>query len=162
MIGCLSSSNFCSSTAPRPVPEASVCNINLPEKSGLLNTESLQIQVFNLSKAFCVCSDHFTLFEAIFFIRSVRCVVMSENFAINFLLKPSKPRNYLTCFFVNGTGNSLIADTLSCTGFIFLLPVRCPKISSSPKPKEHLHDLATSLACLSASNTVLCDTPNSH
>ena len=104
MIGCLPSSNSCSSTVPSPVSEASVCKINLQEKSGLLNTETLQIRVFNLSKAFCICSDHFTLFIAFFLVKSVRGVAMSENFAINCLLKRTKQRNDLTCFCVNGTG----------------------------------------------------------
>jgi hypothetical protein len=45
-----------------PFPDASVCKINFFEKSGLRKTGSLQIQSFNLSNAFCVVSDHLTLF----------------------------------------------------------------------------------------------------
>jgi hypothetical protein len=60
------------------------------EKSGLRKTGSLQIQSFNLSNAFCVVSDHLTLFGTFFFVRSVKGTDMSENCVMNFLLKPIK------------------------------------------------------------------------
>ena len=95
------------------LPDASVCKINLLEKSGLRKTGSLQIQSFNLSNAFCVVSDHLTLFGTFFFVRSVKGTDMSENCGMNFLLKPIRPKNDRICFFVTGTGNCRMAETLS-------------------------------------------------
>jgi hypothetical protein len=51
MIGCLPSSNSCSSTAPSPVPEASVCNINLRKKYGLLNRPRKRMKIQLKTKA---------------------------------------------------------------------------------------------------------------
>jgi hypothetical protein len=48
---------------------------------------------FNLSNAFCVASDHLTLFGTFFFVRSVKGTDMSENCGMNFLLKPIRPKN---------------------------------------------------------------------
>jgi hypothetical protein len=66
-------------STPIPFPDASVCKINFLEKSGLRKTGSLQIQSFSLSNAFCVVSDHLTLFGTFFFVRSVKGTDMSEN-----------------------------------------------------------------------------------
>jgi hypothetical protein len=41
------------------------------------------------------------LFGCPFFVRYVNGAAISVNEAMNFLLYPAKPRNYLSCFFVH-------------------------------------------------------------
>ena len=110
--------------------------------------------------AFSCTSCHRTVLGCPFFVRSVSDNAIQSKFGINFLWKPTKPRNYLTCFFVTGLWTSVNNFTLSGCGFSLSSPKECPMHSKVAYPIEHLLGLAVRFASRSLSsnsrNTCQC------
>ena len=97
----------CDNIPPIAYPEASVVRTKGWEKSGRCKSGSSHNFDLKISKAICCLSVHM---NGVFFFRSwLRGLTIFENLSINLRQYPANPKNYLTFFYVFGTGNSFTA-----------------------------------------------------
>lgn len=128
----------CSSTEPRPTPEASVWtveNIFMMAPSRSLNARSRTL-------------FHLTLFVAAALVRSVRTVALSAKWGINLLYHPTRPTKASTFFFVVGTGYEWMTSTLPTRGLTTHWLTTCPRYLTCSQDKAHFAGLLVSPASL--------------